>query len=36
MKGWVSLEKLIIGQGDTIRERFQVSGDVGFFRILKN
>ncbi|MGB1761520.1 MAG: InlB B-repeat-containing protein, partial [Verrucomicrobiales bacterium] len=35
MKDWVSLEKLIIGQGDTIRERFQVSGDVGFFRVIR-
>ena len=35
MKDWFSLEKVIIGQGDTVRERFQVSDDVGFFRILR-
>ena len=35
MQNWLSLEKLIIGQGDTNRERFQVSGDVGFFRVIK-
>ena len=35
MKDWVSLKKLIIVQGDTVKEMFQISGDVGFFRILR-
>ena len=35
MKDWVSLKKLIIGQGDTVKEMFQISGDVGFFRVLR-
>ena len=35
MKDWQSLEKLIIGQGDTVREMFQVAGEVRFFRILR-
>ena len=33
MKTWLSLEKLIIGQGDTISERFSISGGLGFYRI---
>ena len=35
MKDWFSLEKVIVGQGDIVRERFQVSDDVGFFRIVR-
>ena len=35
MKDWVSLKKLIIGQGDTVQEMFQISGDFGFFRIVR-
>ena len=35
MKDWVSLKKLIIGQGDTVKEMFQISGDFGFFRIVR-
>ena len=33
MKNWLSLEKLIIGQGNTISERFSISGGLGFYRI---
>ena len=36
MRDWISLEKLIIGQGNTVRESFEMSGDVGFIRILEN
>ena len=35
MKDWFSLEKVIIGQGDAVRERFQVSDDVGFYRVTR-
>ena len=33
MKTWVTLIKLIIGQGNTISERFSISGGLGFYRI---
>ena len=33
MKNWLSLEKVIIGQGNTISERFSISGGLGFYRI---
>ena len=33
MKAWATLTKLIIGQGNTINERFSISGELGFFRI---
>ena len=35
MKTWVTLTKLIIGQGNTISERFSISGGLGFYRIQK-
>ena len=35
LEDWVSLKKLIIGQGSTIEERFDISGEAGFFRIIK-
>ena len=33
MKTWVTLTKLIIGQGNTISERFSISEGLGFYRI---
>ena len=33
MKNWLSLEKVIIGQGETVSERFSISGGLGFYRI---
>ena len=36
LENWSSLKKLIIGEGATISESFQISGGAGFFRILKN
>ena len=35
LEEWLSLKKLIIGQGSTIEERFDISGEAGFFRIIK-
>ena len=35
MKDWISLKKLIIGQGEVVQERFQISDNMGYFRILK-
>ena len=35
LEDWVSLKKLIIGQGSTIEERFDISGEASFFRIIK-
>ena len=36
MKTWVTLTKLIIGQGNTISERLSISGGLGFYRIQKD
>jgi len=33
MKNWLLLEKLIIGQGKTVSERFSISAGLGFFRV---
>ena len=33
MKTWVTLTKLIIGQGKTVSERFSIAGGLGFYRI---
>ena len=33
MKTWLTLTKLIIGQGKTVSERFSISGGLGFYRI---
>ena len=35
IKDWASLKKRIIGQGATVQEMFQISGDVGFLRIVR-
>ena len=35
LEEWLSLKKLIIGQGSTIEERFDISGEAVFFRIIK-
>ncbi|MDA7870412.1 hypothetical protein N9Z28_04885, partial [Akkermansiaceae bacterium] len=35
LEQWVSLKKPIIGQGNTISERFSISGGLGFYRIQK-
>jgi len=33
MKTWMTLTKLIIGQGKTVSERFSIAGGLGFYRI---
>ena len=35
LEEWLSLKKLITGQGSTIEERFDISGEAVFFRIIK-
>ena len=36
MKDWVSLKKRIMGQGGYSSEMFQISGDFGFLRIVRD
>ena len=35
MTDWVSLEKIIIGKGESVREKFETSRGFEFFRVLK-